>query len=447
MMPRTLRILVPLVTLGSLLAGSLGLGRVSQATAATAHSPKVITILIQYPYVDPKKYLNDKTKKADMGSYRAAQMTDAVFKEFLKSHPGYTINALNWGWSDPLRQKILLNIAAGNVPDVIVGEDFFPEFAREGILEPVDLGPLRNELAQGPLSVGTYDGKVYAVPAQTGIFALYYNKTLFTRAGLDPAKPPTTWDEWLADSKKIAALGGGISGTPVEAATGLGAAFRVAPFLRQLGGDFMSKDGTKITFNSPANVKALTFLRQLEATAAPGTASILDEGKWFSSWWSNKAGFVVDGPWEMNASTQNKVDWGVAPLPLPTGGHPANVVVGNLMFAVTHLAKQKQAALDFVKLVASQKGATLNFEKTGYQYLPANTKVADAEMANLSGGMTTFIQALKLPGITGLPSYPANPQKVWDEWYNAQLAAIGTTQSIPAVLAKAQSNAEMLITQ
>ena len=41
---------------------------------------------------------------------------------------------------------------------------------------------------------------------------LLYNRALFTKAGLDPDKPPTTWDEVRADAKKIAALGNGTVG-------------------------------------------------------------------------------------------------------------------------------------------------------------------------------------------------------------------------------------------
>src|SRR5690242_17777404 len=55
------------------------------------------------------------------------------------------------------------------------------------------------QYGQGP------DGHVYAIPAKS-IYAvgLHYNRALFTQAGLDPNKPPTTWDEVRADAKAIA---------------------------------------------------------------------------------------------------------------------------------------------------------------------------------------------------------------------------------------------------
>lgn len=441
-MVRASRLIVPAAILASLLTG----GTAPLVRVTHAASKQILTVIVANPYYDPAQYLNDKTKKATPDIYADAQMTQAVFNMFYKQHPDYVIQPHDWGWSDQLRQKILLNVAAGNVPDVIVGEDFIPEFAREGILAPIPGASLSTSLASGPLSGGMYNGKIYAVPAETGIFELYYNKALFRKAGLDPNAPPTTWDQWLADSKKIAALGNGISGTTIEGGTGLGAAFRLAPFMRQLGGDFTSRDGSKITFNSPANLKALTFLRQLAQTAAPGVTALTDEGKFFgSTWWANKAGFVVDGPWEVGSSVQNKLDFGVAPLPIPAGGHPANVVVGNQMFAVTKLAKHQQAAFDYLRILASEAAARLNYRTTGR--LPANLKVLNTDVQNSGGPITVFVKGLQVPGITPLPSYLANPQKVWDEWYNVQLAALATTQSIPSALSQAQSNAEALLQQ
>ena len=174
--------------------------------------------------------------------------------------------------------------------------------------------------------------------------------------------------------------------------------------------------------------------------------ALTDEGKFFgSTWWGGKAGFVVDGPWEIGSSVQNKVDFGVAPLPLPAGGHVANVIVGNQMFAVTKLAKHQQAAFDYLRVLASEAAARLNYQTTGR--LPANLKVLNTDVKSAGGPISIFAAGLQDSGITALPNYPANPQKVWDEWYNVQLATLATTQPIQAALSQAQSNAEALLQQ
>ena len=54
--------------------------------------------------------------------------------------------------------------------------------------------------------------KTYSLPINYYTEGLIYNRDLFKKAGLDPDKPPTTWDEVEADAAKISALGGGVSG-------------------------------------------------------------------------------------------------------------------------------------------------------------------------------------------------------------------------------------------
>ena len=49
----------------------------------------------------------------------------------------------------------------------------------------------------------TYQGKIWAMPFLEDTFMLLYNKTLFKQAGLDPNKPPATWEEMRADADKL----------------------------------------------------------------------------------------------------------------------------------------------------------------------------------------------------------------------------------------------------
>ena len=57
------------------------------------------------------------------------------------------------------------------------------------------LGRFLSGLRDGVVVGGrTSDGKVVAIPTAAYAQALHYNRALFTQAGLDPNKPPTTWD-------------------------------------------------------------------------------------------------------------------------------------------------------------------------------------------------------------------------------------------------------------
>ena len=62
------------------------------------------------------------------------------------------------------------------------------------------------------MTVATFEDKLYGVPLYADVSALFYNKDLFTRAGLDPDKPPTSLAELRTYADKITALGGDVKG-------------------------------------------------------------------------------------------------------------------------------------------------------------------------------------------------------------------------------------------
>ncbi len=61
----------------------------------------------------------------------------------------------------------------------------------------------RDDYNKAALQYDTYDGKLYAIPYRIECTALMYNMADYTAAGLDPANPPQTWDQWVAASKKM----------------------------------------------------------------------------------------------------------------------------------------------------------------------------------------------------------------------------------------------------
>ena len=62
------------------------------------------------------------------------------------------------------------------------------------------------------MTVSTYEGRLYGVPLYADVSALFYNKDLFEKAGLDPKKPPTSLGEIREYADKITALGGDVKG-------------------------------------------------------------------------------------------------------------------------------------------------------------------------------------------------------------------------------------------
>jgi multiple sugar transport system substrate-binding protein len=111
----------------------------------------------------------------------------------------------------------------------------------------------------------TVDGKIYGVPRTGYSMGLIYNRKLFEKSGLDPDKPPATWDEVRADAKKIAALGGGTVGYADYSAQNQGGWHFTAELYSQ-GGDVVSADGKQATIDTPEGRAVLQNLHDMRWT-------------------------------------------------------------------------------------------------------------------------------------------------------------------------------------
>jgi multiple sugar transport system substrate-binding protein len=119
--------------------------------------------------------------------------------------------------TDSYQPKIAAAAGGKSLPDVLSADVVFvPNYASKGLLADltsrVNALKFKDALAPGHIKASTYEGKIYAVPHDIDLSAMFYNKVLFKKAGLDPEKPPTTVKEMVAAARKINELGGGVHG-------------------------------------------------------------------------------------------------------------------------------------------------------------------------------------------------------------------------------------------
>ncbi|MDE1713835.1 extracellular solute-binding protein (plasmid) [Chromobacterium amazonense] len=110
----------------------------------------------------------------------------------------------------------------------------------------------KSQYVAGALKDVTFNGKVYAFPHYNGANVIAYNAELFKKAGLDPNKPPKSFDQELQYAKTIKAKTGVAGFAPTLGPT------KIEALLMQNGLDVV-KDG-KPAFNSPAHV---AFVKKL----------------------------------------------------------------------------------------------------------------------------------------------------------------------------------------
>ncbi len=261
--------------------------------------------------------------------------TAAFWKQFAekyKAKTGTTLDVQVVSW-DVIDQQSSTMIQNNNAPDIL-NLNVYASYAKDQLLYSADevLSPdVKSDVLDAFVASGTYQDKLYGMPDLSSARALFYNTTLFSKAGI--AAPPTTWDEFEADAKKVQALGGGNIGYAMplgpEEAQG---EFSMWTFNN--GGDWKT-DG-KWAINSAQNLETLQFLKKLAVEDKvtqnnPGKTNRADA---FNLFKSGKVGMVVGfSPLAGDLDKDKKVEYAVAPMPTKDGGAPQTFGVTDYLMA------------------------------------------------------------------------------------------------------------------
>jgi multiple sugar transport system substrate-binding protein len=195
---------------------------------------------------------------------------NAQVAEFQKANPSIKVKPVEYQWTGP---TFAAKLAAGTLPTVF--EVPFTDARTLGdngqladITAEVKQLPYFSKYNQAVLAEGTTaKGKIVALPKGAYAQALHYNRALFTAAGLNPNKPPTTWAQLAADAKQIAQKTGK-AGYAEMAKDDNTAGWIFTTVVYSLGGRMEVGRGTsaKATLNNPKAVTALNMLRKMRWT-------------------------------------------------------------------------------------------------------------------------------------------------------------------------------------
>ncbi|WP_426507175.1 ABC transporter substrate-binding protein [Dactylosporangium sp. McL0621] len=273
--------------------------------------------------------------------------------DFQKENPNITVKTHDYEWK---ATTFAADLAGGTLPTVfeIPFTDAKTLIANQQI---VDMQAYLNQLSyagnfnknllqygQGP------DGHVYAIPAKS-IYAvgLHYNRDLFTQAGLDPNKPPTTWDEVRTAAKTIATKTGQ-AGFAQMAKDGTGGwQLTVDTYAR--GGRM--EDGKKATLTNEQTKASLQFLKDLRWTDnSMGANFDYDWSSINQAFAAGKVGMYTSGQDVYTSLVQtNNISpkmYGLTMIPL--AGGDSGVLGGGTMAAVSSKAagNDKAAAVKWI---------------------------------------------------------------------------------------------------
>jgi multiple sugar transport system substrate-binding protein len=326
------------------------------ATQAPAAEPVTLTIWTGYPELEPV--------------YRV------VADQFKVTHPNVSFEFL----STTLREfetKLQAALPTCTGPDIFdVEPNITPILVANGLIDPNPpaVEALVKSGAYAPFVVDyfTYDGKTYGIPQLDGSRAqLFYNKDMFTAAGLDPNKPPTTFDEMMAYAQKLVKYDSAgnitVSGMSMRlSGQGSGIAEKFWFFMHNMGGDIIvpSADGTKWHngYDNEGGRKALKYYidsvykYHVVDQKVPSDAAAFEAGQ---------TAMLLRESWVIGeiATKAPTLNYGVAPMPrdvkFDTLTQPAGIYVAQC-------SKNPDLAWEYAQLYTNQENTMNQIKLSGW---------------------------------------------------------------------------------
>lgn len=370
-----------------------------------------------------------------------ARASIKLMESVKETYPEYDVSWEDWGWAEALDQKQRSNLTAGTQVDILVGETFMPTYANEGVLEPLPQDII--DMVNPSFLLRGIDGKAYGVIDKTSVFMLFYNKDLMEKAGLDPEKPPKTWEEFQSMSEQITKAGNGeFWGGGIPTFPHAGGALRATPFFRQNGTDF-SVDG-KSNLSDAALQETLEFIRTMNKNFPEGLGNNVSEDPLWSAFQQDQTiAFAINGGWQAVPCIDNNMNWGVAPLPTKDGTE-GNCLVGSVIMGVSSKSKHKEEAFNIIRLALQEDRMKIWLEDS--QVVPLNSIIDDEANYADNEVLMTSMDAVKNATFSGLSTFIKNDSQVWEIVDQKVLARTTMTEdAIATICSDANSEIEPLL--
>jgi len=298
-----------------------------------------------------------------------------------------------------------------------------------------------SQFAPGLVTGASYKGKVYGSPLFEDQGFMYYRKDLLAKAGL---QPPKTWEQLESDAKTLVSKNLVKYGFVWQGASYEGLTCNFMEYLTSAGGTATNSDYTKATLDSPAAIKALTFMRSLITSGVtPAAVSTFQEAQSMSIFAAGNAGFLRNWDYAYSNATTPATgkltasQVGVEPMPAfagqPTPGYSN---IGGWNMYINPHSKNINVDLTFIKWLASDQAQTILATK--YSEIPTTNSVRNSPTVKSLNPVLAIISQTKLvPRPAGTPNYPALSTAIYT---NVNAALAGST-SPSAAMSAAQSQA------
>ncbi|MEV0241892.1 extracellular solute-binding protein [Streptomyces sp. NPDC050674] len=307
----------------------------------------------------------------DSAANSSKKYWDKLVEEYEADHPDVRIDVSVYSWND-VDRKVREMVAAGDPPDMAQIGAYADYAAQDQLYKADDLLSIRAQADfNGQLaSAGQVKGVQYGMPFAASTRVLFYNKTLFAKAGITP---PESWDDLAEDAEALKA-----KGVKYPYALPLGPEEAQAETMQWMlsGGGGYTDGVDSYGIDSAENIDTFSWLKNdlvgkdLTGPVAPGG---LNRAAAFAAFARGEVGMLNGHPSLMKTAEKNGVEFGMVPTPGKDGPSRSTLGVSDWMTAFRKNGHRDQVG-EFLDFVYSEKNV-LAFSRE-YDLLPVTTSAS-----------------------------------------------------------------------
>ncbi|MBP2371825.1 ABC transporter substrate-binding protein [Pseudonocardia parietis] len=391
---RTPRLIATAVAAATLLAGCGVGGSVGTAADTVERAPELA----------PDQQVSITFESYNFG--QAGPWTDTfngLLARFHAEHPNITVTAQKpqGTSSNPAADavsSVQTQAATGNAPDVAqigfsdmgfvvdqVGAKPLDDLVGAEALSQALGGP--NPYAPAAASLGEHNAKTYGMPFVLSTPVLYYNASLFTAAGLDPARPPATWTEVAEAATQIKATTGK-EGAYADCVTTQAKDWCLQSIIRSNGGRVLSEDRTTLQYAEPASVQAVSMLADMVESGASPKFSQQQAVETFAR---GELAMILESSSLQGTFGKGAkgAGWELHGAPTPSFGDTPAVPTnsGAALYVLSDDPAEQRAAWELITFLTSDEAFTQIAQNIGY--LPLRTGLMDSTLKDWAAANPT----------------------------------------------------------
>lgn len=279
--------------------------------------------------------------------------------------------------------KLMTAVRGGTGPDVYMLDRFIvAQRAADGLLTDLTDYLQGADLAETHVPFAAaeaqFDGGTYALPFDTDVRALYYNKGMLQEGGIDPAElDPANGPITYARLKEIAFA---LNKTEGDAYTQMG----FVPYYNQgwhygygfsFGGDFFDEEACQVTPDDPKVVQAFQWVYDYAAEADPQKMQNFIQAAMKpgtppqeSPFIQGRLAMMLTGDWQIAQQPKYApdMDYGITYIPVPEEGMESETWAGGWSMVMPEGAKEPEAAWTFMQYIAGEPGQRVYAKDTAH---------------------------------------------------------------------------------